>query len=109
MDGRPPLILSACLAFLLLASRAACLPDFCNKCFPVDVSELAKPLPPTARIAVIIGHQKSGTTFLHAALTKQHAVNPAKNKVSPWRWRPTQLLPLLHCSAASGARRGRRG
>jgi hypothetical protein len=30
---------------------------------------------------VIIGNQKSGTTFLHAALKKQHAVNPAKNKV----------------------------
>jgi hypothetical protein len=99
MGMRPTALLAAWLALFL--SRAACMPmpEFCRRCFADNTSDLEKPLLPTARIAVIIGHQKSGTTFLHAALTRQDAVNPAKNKVTH------DKLPSPCCCGGSPRRR----
>ena len=69
-----PLVLLA----LLLTLGNAQLPDYCNKCI-LDGNPL-DPVDPKRKVAIIIGHQKSGTTFLHAALVRQPDVSAAVHK-----------------------------
>ncbi len=72
--------LTATLCLILALVPATCIPDFCQSCFSKHEAGKATTIPSSIKLAVIIGCQKCGTTFMHASLIRQPGVAAAINK-----------------------------
>lgn len=72
--------LTAIVYVALALVPATCTPDFCQSCFSKHDASKNATIPPSIKLAIIIGCQKCGTTFMHAALIRQPGIAPAVNK-----------------------------